>query len=400
MDPLRFRAREIIRHGSARAADASLRSDRFRFTDTASGGVRASKIVTISPTEANAWGVVGQDAPVEALRRAIAGGHLAHAYLFAGPPGIGKALLARRLAQTLVTARAEDPTLPDLTSRAAQQIEAGASADIERIAIGGICDEASHDHATDRSTRIRICQIRRLERVASLAPFAVARRIFVIDGADDLQPEAAHALLKTLEEPPGDALLLLLASDVDALLPTIRSRCQEMVLRPLSHARLAEALREHAALSADDALALARLAHGRYGLAMRMHADPSLAVLRQSATEEARRLARASRNERFDVADRLGAAWYRERESVLATVDLWRDWWREVLLATSGLEALPEAVEDAAGLTPADAVRALRAVQTAREHLLGNTSAPLALEVMMLDLPTLSAPVPATAGAV
>jgi len=356
--------------------------------------------VTSPTTEANAWGVVGQDAPVEVLRRAIAGGHLAHAYLFAGPPGIGKALLARRLAQTLVAPSAEDPTLPDLASRASQQIEAGASADIERIAIGGICDEASHDHATDRSTRIRICQIRRLERVASLAPFAVSRRVFVIDGADDLQPEAGHALLKTLEEPPGDALLLLLASDIDALLPTIRSRCQEMVLRPLSHARLAEELRAHAALPADEALALARLAHGRYGLAMRMHADPSLAVLRQSATEEARRLARASRNERFDVADRLGAAWYRERESVLATVDLWRDWWREVLLATSGLEALPEAVEDAAGLTPADAVRALQAVQTARQHLLGNTSAPLALEVMMLDLPTLSAPVPATAGAV
>jgi len=358
--------------------------------------------VTSSTTEANAWGVVGQDAPVEVLRRAIAGGHLAHAYLFAGPPGIGKALLARRLAQTLVAPSAEDPTLPDLTSRAAQQIEGGASADIERIAIGGICDEASHDHSTDRSTRIRICQIRRLERVASLAPFAVSRRVFVIDGADDLQPEAGHALLKTLEEPPGDALLLLLAADIDALLPTIRSRCQEMVLRPLSHARLAEELRAHAALPAGEAFALARLAHGRYGLAMRMHADPSLAVLRQSATEEVRRLARAGRNERFDVADRLGSAWYRERESVLVTVDLWRDWWREVLLATSGLAALPEAVEDAAGLTPADAVRALRAVQTARRHLLGNTSAPLALEVMMLDLPTLSAqrgaPVPSTAG--
>jgi len=351
--------------------------------------------VTTSTTEANAWGVVGQDAPVEVLRRAIAGGHLAHAYLFSGPPGIGKALLACRLAQTLVSPRADDPTLPDLTTRLARQVAEGTSADIERIAIGGVCDEANHDHATDRSTRIRICQVRRLERVASLAPFTASRRVFVIDGADDLQPEAAHALLKTLEEPPGDVLLVLLASDVDALLPTIRSRCQEMVLHPLSRARLAGALREHAGLDAEDAAALARLAHGRYGLAMRMHADPSLAVLRQSAMEEMRRLARAGRNERFDVADRLGAAWYRERESVLATVDLWRDWWREVLLAATGLEAAPEAAEDARGLTPADAVRALRAVQTARDHLLVNTSAPLALEVMMLDLPVLA---PSAAG--
>ncbi len=356
------------------------------------------QMVTTSITQANAWGVVGQDAPVEVLRRAIAGGHFAHAYLFAGPPGVGRALLAQRLAQTLVAPHADDPTLPDLTTRSAQQIEAGTSPDIERISIRGVCDEASHDHTSDTSTRIRICQVRRLERVAALAPFAVSRRIFIIDSADDLQADAAHAILKTLEEPPGDALLLLLASDVDALLPTIRSRVQEIVLRPLPHAQLAEALREHAGLAADEAMSLARLAHGRYGLAMRMHTDPSLAVLRQSATEEVRRLARAGRNERFDVADRLGSAWYRERESVLATVDLWRDWWREVLLATSGLEALPEAVEDAAGLTPADAVRALRAVQTARDHLLRNTSAPLALEVMMLDLPVLTSPIPTTAG--
>lgn len=346
--------------------------------------------MTTSATEANAWGVVGQHAAVEVLRRAIAGGHLAHAYLFAGPPGIGRALLAQRLAQTLVCPSADHPTLPDLTTRASQQIEAGTSPDIERISIRGVCDEASHDHTTDTSTRIRICQIRRLERVASMAPFAVSRRIFIIDSADDLQADAAHAILKTLEEPPGDAVLILLASDVNTLLPTIRSRCQEIVLRPMPHTELAEALRERTGLAAEDAASLARLAHGRFGLAMRMHADPSIAVLRQSATDDMRRLMRGGRNERFDVADRLGSGWYRERESVLATVDLWRDWWREVLLATSGLEASPEAMEDARGLTSADAVRALRALQTARQHLLGNTNASLALEVMMLDLPVLA----------
>ncbi|MBM4364468.1 MAG: hypothetical protein FJ104_17450 [Deltaproteobacteria bacterium] len=165
----------------------------------------------------------------------------------------------------------------------------------------------------------------------------------------------------------------------------------------MAHRALAEALRQYG-LPAEEATSLARLAHGRYGLAMRMHTDPSLAILRQSATDEVRRLARSSRNERFDVADRLGAAWYRERESVLATIDLWRDWWREVLLAASDLDALPEAIEDASGLTPVEAVRALQAVQTARDHLLANTNALLALEVMMLDLPVLHSSLPETAG--
>src|SRR5690606_2229210 len=110
--------------------------------------------------------------------------------------------LARRLAQTLVSPSADDPTLPDLSTRAARQLEAGELPDIERIAIGGVCDESNHDHQTDDSTIIRICQVRRLERVASLAPFASPRRIFVIDTANNLHPDAAHALLKTLEEPP------------------------------------------------------------------------------------------------------------------------------------------------------------------------------------------------------
>jgi DNA polymerase-3 subunit delta' len=329
----------------------------------------------------------GQDAAVAALRQALTSDRLAHTYLFTGPEGVGKATLARRLVAALLC-EAEPVARPCLECRACLRTEAGETPDVERIAVGGVCDEggpAHRDHSTDGSTRIRICQVRRLERVANLTPFHAPRRIFIIDTADDLQREAGHALLKTLEEPPSSVLLILLATDVDELLPTVRSRCQELALTPMPHSALVAALRERPGLDATTAEELATEARGRYGLAVRLHTDPSLRMLRETAAADALRLASAGRNERLDYAATVAARWSKERMSVLDALDTWRWWWHERLL---------EASRGGAPLlrcTPAEAVRALQAVQQTREHLLANTNPQLALEVMMLDLPVLPA---------
>jgi DNA polymerase-3 subunit delta' len=347
--------------------------------------------MTSATTQAD-WRFHGNPDAVTSLQHAIASGHLAHSYLITGPAGIGKATLARRLASALVCEHEDLAARPCLECRSCRHVEAGDAPDIERIGIGGVCDEsgaAHRDHAADNSTRIRICQVRRLERVASLAPYAAPRRIFIVDTADDLQGEAAHALLKTLEEPPASVLLILLATDVDALLPTVRSRCQEIALRPMSQTALAQALRAPtpstpAGIDADTAARLAREAHGCFGLALRLHTDPSLAMLRETATADAERLAVASRNERFDYAQTLAGRWSKERGSVLETIDAWRWWWRDRLLEAA---AAPGPTRCSAP----DAVRALQACTRAREHLLANTYPQLALEVMMLDLPVLAA---------
>ena len=357
-----------------------------------------------APSEAAEWGVYGQPLAVAQLRSDLESGRLAHAYLLGGPEGVGKATLARRLVQAL---HCEAPAGgPCLDCAACRRAEAGEAPDYEVVAIGGPCDEESHrDHAGDGSTRIRICQARRIARLSSLAPFhepphRPPRRVFVVDAADDLQTEAGHALLKTLEEPPATSLLILLATDPAELLPTIRSRCREIELRPMPRAECAAALAGGLGLGADEAARLAALARGRYGLAVRMHRDPSLVRMREAAADDLARLAAAGRNERFDYAATLAGGWRRDRRSVLGTLDVWRWRWREALARAAGVGDGPGGSGDGGAPLPAsaaEAASALRATQRARQRLLENTNPQLAIEVLMLDLPELAGRAPADA---
>ncbi len=339
------------------------------------------------------WQLVGQPGAVAMLERALREDRLSHAYLFAGPGQVGKATAARELAMAL-NCRGEDP--PCHRCRECHLIDAGQHPDVELVGVGGLCEEPDHrDHRTDSSKDIRICQVRRLERLLSRSPFEGRRRVVIVDPADALNMEAANAFLKTLEEPPGAAVLVLVTSREEALPLTVRSRCRRVPFRLMAVAEVERALAETWSVAPEKAGALARLSGGRLGWAVAALEDEGLLSARESVLEDVRRLAGASLSERFAYAGRLGHVFPRERATVFAALDLWQEWWRDLLLVGAGcgeqavnFDRLDKLTEESRQYGVEAVVRFLEALGRARRQLQDNVNPLLALEVLMLGLPT------------
>ena len=204
--------------------------------------------------------LLGHAAVWEHLARLLAADRLPHALLFTGPPGIGKALLARRLAARLACTNPAEPR-PCGECAGCRQVAAGTHPDLLAI---GAPDRAKKE---TRRKEIGVDQARELKRFAQLHAVAARCKMAIIDDADRLSLAAQNALLKTLEEPPGQALLVLVTASPGALLSTVRSRCQRVLCRPLSDDEV-RAVLTAGGLGADVAAALAAAADGSPGRAL------------------------------------------------------------------------------------------------------------------------------------
>jgi DNA polymerase-3 subunit delta' len=178
--------------------------------------------------------ILGHDRIAEQFRRALARGRLASTFLFVGPPGVGKRAFALKLVQGLLCDTNPPEQLePCGHCPACSQVAAGSHPDVEVVGRPG--DKAFIPLATfigedERRNREGLCYN------ISLKPFSGKRRIAIIDDVDYLNVEGANCLLKTLEEPPPGAVLILISTSEQRQLPTIRSRCQAIRFRPLSEA--------------------------------------------------------------------------------------------------------------------------------------------------------------------
>ena len=221
------------------------------------------------PHPRETFAFLGHEDVLARAARAVRSGRPPQGWLITGPPGIGKATLAYRVARYLLAYGATDRGPADLSvaakDSAAVQVSAGSHS-------GLLALRRSINPDTGRLMNvISVNEVRKLGAFFGMTSGAGGWRVAIVDTADDMNDNAANAILKLLEEPPARALLLLLANVPGRLLPTIRSRCQRFDLRPLPlllvEAELGKQLPD---LSKPKRAALARLSGGSIGLALQL----------------------------------------------------------------------------------------------------------------------------------
>jgi len=326
---------------------------------------------------APAWGIAGHDWAVALLARSLAQDNVAHAYLFSGPPGIGKYALARTFAQALNCL--EPPRCG--RCRPCRLIARDAHPDVRPIV-----------RPADKKN-LGIDEIKELREDVALKPLEARYKVYLLREAEDLSEAAANALLKTLEEPPPNVVLLLTAADASLLLPTVVSRCQHLRLRPVPRATVV-AQCVAAGVSPAEAERLADLAAGRLGWALRAAADPAVLAAYEQQVLQLERALTDTRLARVQLADTLAETWSAHPDRVREALGTWREWWRGRLLASLGVEspASRGAVADSVSVA-GDATacwRALARVQQALDDLEANVNPRLALEGLLLALPAAS----------
>jgi len=332
------------------------------------------------------WQVIGHDRAVSFLQRSLEKGALSHAYLLVGPPHVGKMTLALNLAQALNCESGEPPCGE---CEPCQKTVSSKHADVQII---GLVSNGNSAEAKSR-VEISIDQIREMQHASNLPPFEGRYKVFIIDGAERLSIEAANCLLKTLEEPVERVVFVLLTTSERLLPATVVSRCQRLELPPLGIDVVESALNSRWEVEPQKAGLLSRICRGRLGWAIMAAGDDALLQQRAERLDKLLDIIDARYDERFAYAAQLASQFSQNRGSVQEVLDLWLDWWRDLLLVKAGCKDVITNIDlenvlvgCASGYSLARIKAIIDSIKAAAEQLEQNANPQLVLEVLMLNM--------------
>lgn len=338
--------------------------------------------------------ILGQERVLGYLKAALSRGRLAHAYLFMGPEGVGKESVARAMASALNCAAPLEDGDACGVCPSCTRLLAGTHPDFHVI----------RPISKERPPKIVIEQIREFRRITAYPPVAGGWRLALIKPGEDLRDESANALLKILEEPPPQHLLIITAGVEADLFPTVVSRCQKLAFTPLPYPLITQELIRHG-LSPSQAALLAALSGGSLGRALATEPE-ELLLQRQQVLSDLKTLSQGNATTALDWAQGLAKKEKKENESeeegkkegkarkkseeTDTFILLSQLWYRDLLLLSQGAperllahqDLLKDLKAEAARNQPKSWLAKLASLNAAQRHLRANLNPELTLDLL------------------
>lgn len=320
--------------------------------------------------------IIGQEHIKEHFIKAIENRTVSHAYILAGEPGMGKMMMAKAFAQTLLCEKGE--TEPCMECHSCLQFLSDNHPDVIYV-------------RHEKPNSIGVDDVRvQINNDIAIKPYSSAYKIYIVDDAQKMTIQAQNALLKTIEEPPSYGIILLLSSNTDAFLPTILSRCITMKFRPLQDKDIQAYLTDRLGLPRDQADISTAFARGNLGKAIELASSEAFAIMREKVLHIMRNV------KDMDISDLLSSI--RElvdlKLDINECLDFMQMWYRDVLMfkVTNNINLLIfkdeyKSISDAAKVASFEGLESVvHAVDKAKIRLGANVNMELAMELLLLTM--------------
>lgn len=319
------------------------------------------------------YDILGQERLLKNLKEALVQQRLAHAYLLEGQRGLGKKRVARWLAKS-IACRGEG-LKPCNKCISCRKIDNGNHPEVKWVQEDG---------------SIKIDTIRELQKDLQLKPYEGSKKVHIICDAEKITPQAQNALLKTLEEPPGYATIILLTANGNSLLPTIISRCQRLKLLPVPLKEIEDYLVETKGIDTSKAKVMASLSHGIIGKALQLLGDEDFQERRKKAIEVTRDILY---KKKIQVLENI-EFFNEEREYIGEILDILITWYRDLLLYKDiqndefliNVDNTEEIIQQSHKISLENIKEMIFIIDETKNNFRSNVNFQINIEVMLLEL--------------